>query len=759
MAAWAAPTVLSAAPTALIAAPTALTAELTANREEGVEAGLGARLLEREETGGRLDGWELRVRNGLGGYWKVGHPTLLQIEVVGPESLKGYVRIHTVDGDGVPVAYGDWPIAVEAGVASRLEAYAQHGRGLEAIEVSVWGADDTLKFRRALTDEERGVMLPATQPWIINVGQDLKLDQIAMRSGTSQLSSFTTSVVESMEGLPGSESGYAGAMLVVMGAGRVEGYSGMTEGQQRALTNWVEHGGRMVVTVGGATARLPEDSWIRGLLPGKILETLQGVDPGPLESWVNSSIPLSPLEAVRMDPRQATVDLTAMTRNREPFPLVMRHAMGFGLVTVLAVDLESPEIQVWEDRKALLEKLMGKQSRPTEGGKTFTLGFSDLSGQLRGMLDYFEGVQSASLTSLSFLVVLFLLLVGPIDYFVFTVWLQRPKWTWVTLGIVSLGMCGAIGYYQGQWKPLVAMHNTLEVMDIDAERGIAQGHAWVHLYAGVEGVYDVESASRPLGEASFTSGEHRLDWMGMPGSGLGGFESGLSADRGMPSYRIDGLGGEGGRIHQVGIQKASTKPLQVEWRGEWKGGKGDGREVQRFKVSKGSDLLEGKWRNDLGFDLLDGSLMYRNWQYGMPTRVVKDQELEFTTLSEPKDLARRLQLRMVVAGKERGVPWDPENRTALNRMMNMLLFYQAAGGESYVHLEHRYWSHLDFSELLKMDRAVIMGRVAEPLQVLKVTGGAGEVEVLENQRQSWVRIVLPVEVENRKKGAGDVSGL
>ena len=695
----------------------------------------------------------LKATHGLGGIWKVGFPTATKVEVTAQRAIKGYLQLQTMDGDGIPMTYAaqEWTVDLAAGQTQSVEIYAQHGRASEPIRIQLVEGEE-IAASLELTSTERGQTLPATQTWLVNLGGSLDLEQAALRTGGGGLSSFTVSHLERPEQFPESERGYDGVSLIAISTKDLSWVNALNAKQSSAIIQWVLHGGRVLVSLGESCLQLPKDSWLQSLLLGTIQDRLTDVDPGPLESWVNSGTPLQSLTCVRMESPKAIVDLTAMTSRREPFPMVLRYAMGFGQVTLLATDLDSEMLYKWNDRKNLTEKLIGRQVRANENATSYTMGFSDLSGQLRAALDVFPAVQSVTLTTLAFIVLLFLVLIGPIDYFVFNVWLKRPKWTWTTLMITTLISCAAIAWFRDSWKPKTLLLNSLDVMDIDQQTGTVMGTSWMHLYSGNEGLYDVESKVLPIGDSSVEIRQTTLDWMGLPGSGLGGFESAVSSDRGMPSYQIAGKGSST-MIHQMGIQTAATKSLQSHWVGEMKL-----KDETDLRVVLGSDLLEGVWQNGLEVDLLDASLMYRNWQYQMPSRVRAGQKIEFTVMSEPKDLARRFQRRQVVEGSERSVPWDPESRSDLDRLLEMLLFYQAAGGEGYVHLSHRYLNRYDYSDLLKMDRAIVLGRISQPMKSLKVKYSLGEhqesSEVMtgdegDKHRQSWIRLVLPVHVQRR----------
>ncbi len=192
-------------------------------------------------------------------------------------------------------------------------------------------------------------------------------------------------------------------------------------------------------------------------------------------------------------------------------------------------------------------------------------------------------------------------------------------------------------------------------------------------------------------------------------------------------------------IEGMGIPQAGTKALQASWSLPWKE-----MDASTLGLVPGSDMLEGNWTNPLKVDLLDGAVLYRNWLYPLPTRFPSGKAMEFSLTSQPKDLARRLQRRRMVEGAERSVPWNPFERNELDRLGELLLFYKAAGGESYTSLHHRYLKYLDLSDHLRLDRAIVLARIQGDTLPLHCDDGSGSNQVKLENGQTWVRIMIPV---------------
>ncbi len=72
-------------------------------------------------------------------------------------------------------------------------------------------------------------------------------------------------------------------------------------------------------------------------------------------------------------------------------------------------------------------------------------GYSDLAGQMRSALDRFTGVRQAPFWLVAGLIVAYILLIGPGDYFFLRKVVRRMEWTWLTFpSIVVLGEPGRL---------------------------------------------------------------------------------------------------------------------------------------------------------------------------------------------------------------------------------------------------------------------------------------------------------------------------
>jgi hypothetical protein len=371
-----------------------------------------------------------------------------------------------------------------------------------------------------------------------------------------------------------------------------------------------------------------------------------------------------------------------------------------------------------------------------------------MAGQLRSFLDVFPTVQSGNLLAIAGVIAMLVALIGPFDYLVIQRILEKPTWTWLSLGLWSTLCVGMVIGLVNWWKPDRELLNSIEIVDFDYATKSLRGAAFFSQYVGKSGSYNLDASTRELvGAASEVSSQNDetrmasdLNWFGQPGAGLGGFDSNVRTDFGFPSYHLLA----DGSVDRLGIPTSGTKALRTEWSRD---GLPDWPESQ-FRVTPGSDFLEGTWVNPLSEDLLEPVLVYRGWVYRLPSKIRAGATVTIAQSDIPKDLGRYLQQRQTVKDSESGQPWDTSGNVAATRLFDMLGLHRASGGIGYTGLSHRYLKNLDFSQLAYLNRVIILGRIAEPVAELSLVRAQEKLVVRNASRSSFVRFVLPIEIRS-----------
>ena len=183
---------------------------------------------------------------------------------------------------------------------------------------------------------------------------------------------------------------------------------------------------------------------------------------------------------------------------------MIRSALGMGTVCVVTADLDVGFIAEWKGRDrlvaSLLDDLMGTHSqgndRPDESRRNSAvthLGFSDLSGQLRAALDQFPGVRLVPFSLIAGVALLFVILIGPMDYFVLRRFAPRMEWTWLTFPLTLLGVSGLALGLANSWKGATPKRNVVDLLDIDTVTGTTRCTSWAHLYPVNAGQFPIDA--------------------------------------------------------------------------------------------------------------------------------------------------------------------------------------------------------------------------------------------------------------------------
>ena len=122
-------------------------------------------------------------------------------------------------------------------------------------------------------------------------------------------------------------------------------------------------------------------------------------------------------------------------------------------------------------------------------GQMTHVGYDDISGQLRSALDQYSRVTLVRFAWVAGLLVLYILVLGPVDFFGLHR-LGRPQWTWGTFPLIVIAFCLLAIWLSQRWKGSRVAVNQLDVVDVELEQGHGPGH---------DVGQRLQSASRPPG--------------------------------------------------------------------------------------------------------------------------------------------------------------------------------------------------------------------------------------------------------------------
>jgi hypothetical protein len=703
-----------------------------------------------------------RVELGFKNHFKVGIWTPVRVEVVGsPSGEKQRVEVTVADSDGVPTTASTPVTAAGAGHGSSAVIYTKVGRVGSSIQVSLLNGErrvdeQTLQPDAKAKPSSTAIALPSTAELIVSFGSAPFGLRDAFPNRESEGSQSARQVVEltHVSELPTDWFGYDAVDVLVISAANVDLCRELAADAKRydALTRWVELGGRLVVLCDGNAGKelLAAGGPLARFAPGKLAEVVRLIETetGPLERFagVTTTIAVSPgmiLRVPRLVDVVGNIEVSG-GRRASDLPLVVRSAHGLGEIAFVGVELSQPSFAEWSGRGAFLQALLHPYLSTTDSGdatqRLVTRGYNDLGGALRQQLGQsFVSVVPIGFAVVTALAILYILFLGPLDYLFVNRWVRRPWVAWVTFPLIIAAFCGAATALAA-WRNggAVMRANRLELVDVDTLAGRARGTLWATIYSPAARKFDLSVRGPELRADSKQGDEVLLSWWGLPGTGIGGMQSG-GIDLGIvrSGYRC---GPEKNSLLGVPVLASATKSLVSRWTSPVSS-------MIDAELADRDGLAAGSITNRTGFRLQNVRLLYGSWAY----------RLGDISAGKRVDVGEQLSPRKVktivthdalgetgtAKGAAEGQLFTPEKASA-KEILSLMMFYEAAGGYGFAHLPNRYQANCDLSRTLELGRAILVADAARPVAQLidDATGAA----VGDKQEESTViyRFVLPV---------------
>jgi hypothetical protein len=734
---------------------------------------------------------------GLQGCVKVGRWALARVDVA--EDSVTAVTLEAVDPHSNAVRFPLRKQTSPSGV--RFEGLFQVGR-LDAVpRIIVEHADGRVEQRRLTTEGpdtesvefvkpfRQSVVLLATLGNPAGFGSLDKVDsdnrtKAAKTSGRRESTRVRVLSYRDARLLPTDVRGYDALDVFV-----ISGDYPLNARQDAALQKWVREGGHLIFARGSRLEPFATDAGGKAAtgdarLAGWLPVTIQGQDwlrdLNGLEAFAGRRSPIifgGQIHAARIADPQTRPDRagTVLARGRNG-PLIVRVPFGFGRVTFCGIDLHEPPVSTWDEVDALGEKLLERavetiRSRGTRGRSQLAQsGTSDLGTQLHAILQDFPTVRRMTAFRTIGLLIVYILLIGPIDYFLVHRVLKRPRMTWITFPLLVAGATYLSIRSAEERNGNELRLNQFEVVDVDATLGSEgsgnPGEVWVHgsswftAYSSDSTHYDVRVRPTNLGGGPANSNqplpEPGLCWSGVTETVYGGMYRSGGLALGQLNYTVLP---ERGAIDRLPIPIWSTKTFRSEWRNSVPG-------LVESRLTFNEDgRLTGTVKHRFNVPIDEWILVYRGMLYrfvgtesggknaSIPPHV--DYQIAAASVQQSGLMDHLTGLRFRKEGAEddrmkttrlEQAPYDPADKDPL-KFLRSITFYQAIGGRKYTGLDNASLERMDLSGLLGMNRAVLVGRIRRPAaQVALSADGSGQPQFVTPTRlDTFVRILLPVE--------------
>ena len=393
--------------------------------------------------------------------------------------------------------------------------------------------------------------------------------------------------------------GYQSADLILLSTSNPDFVKDLISDKARLnpLKQWVLRGGKLVISGGQNHALLPslmeevlEAAENRDLtrikvVPGGLqVPRLQGIEayvqgqfPPPLEALPDKDGAPGKITIAHLQRKRGKdVEVLAETgEDKDKHPLLVRIPYGTGQILLTAFDLDQRPFSTWGGQNDFWKRLqvdMGVALSTADKLRKLDFdGFdnsntsNDVGGNLLSVLQAFPDVSNISFGWVALFIFVYIIVVGPLDYFFLKKVVKRLELTWITFPTVVL-VVSVVAYFTAYaLKGNDLLINKADLVDIDLEGQTGYGHTWFTLFSphqkhGGRGTERAVWAKTP-GEEDKAS-TVLLSWMGKPDESYGGMGRSRSQSlfRRTYNYAPDDTGLEG-----VPIQVWSMKSFDGSW--------------------------------------------------------------------------------------------------------------------------------------------------------------------------------------------------
>jgi len=692
------------------------------------------------------------VQIGFRGHHKQGYWVPVWTTVVaGGADVTTQLEITSLDGSGLEVKSArPAALSVPANQTLTMLEYVKIGRQDRGLSVALH-REGRPPIRKHVSYVDHPRPVNADAELILSLGGDIGVTEALARDASA--GQTTTVQLDSTDQLPIEWFGYEGVDTIVVTTFENRLLDAISRQQSEAIRQWVEMGGQLIFCVGADGERIltanENSAWkpLADLVPGRYVgvETLS--TSAALENYTGGGQALQ-MTAERRLPMTVLDDVRG---NLELFdigvngrrPMVVRAPSGFGRIVFVAFDLDQAPLSEWEGRSRMAVKLIRGESAQEklatarqQSGQVSHVGYHDLVGQLRGALDQFENVSFVAFSVVATLILVYIILIGPADFFFLKNVVGRMQLTWVTFPVIVVAFVALALVLKSQLKNDAILVNQVDLIDIDVSTGLLRGTTWAHLYSPVTETYDVAVHPVVTRNASAPT-TNLLSWQGMPGTGLGGLSSTATAASFAEPYAVESASATP-VLAGLPIPVGATSSISSRWwqRSEWA--------HEATLTSDADDLLRGTVINPLDVELHDCMIFYADWAYHLERirgRLAPGQTARAED-ERPRNLQWRMTRKAVKDMKDVATPWDPASFD-VPRIMEMMMFQGVAGGDQYTKLSHRYQDYIDLSTHLKNGRAILIGRIEERGTHVAVNGQ--EIDGDAGRHWTFCRIVFPVD--------------
>jgi len=283
-----------------------------------------------------------------------------------------------------------------------------------------------------------------------------------------------------------------------------------------------------------------------------------------------------------------------------------------------------------------------------------------------------------------------------------------------------------------------AAMNQIEIIDIDSLTRTVRGSNYASVYSPVTAAYS-------FGMSEFNdvipceNYQVLASWQGFPGTGLGGL--GRTSFQVLIDHQYE-VDLKNGQIRSIPVQHSGTRSLAARWSAE------SSLVVKSELVTEAaSGALRGTLQNPFDFDLHEALILFDGRVYPIGQVFKANAVVDIYDLSADSQGIDNYFTRNQSGSRRHSYRVWRTLDESLDRVVKQMMFNQEIGGERYTGLLHRYQSHLDLSHMLRLRRAVLVGKARRGMTEFVNRSQQNSGEPMASQVDRYYRVVLPVNME------------
>jgi hypothetical protein len=527
------------------------------------------------------------------GFWT---PVYVDVQAWAQGVPRGELVVESVDSDDVRNRYTVALPALEPNEQATVVAYTKPGS--QGSEITVTALIDG---KRVAQHQDSYAAMELGHQMFLAVGSHLPGLRSALNpkdpnrpegepAETRDQGPRHVTSVDDVRSLPNRWYAYEAVDLLILTTGDRDFLTALTndrEGRKEAIAEWVRRGGRLLVSVGRNQDMVAKLDVIHSLLPVAVTgltprPQLQSVrvfsrSDQPFQAGTRRTDPSAarpPIEVAKLEPKPGREVDTVLVEHNGPL-VIARGAYGLGRVTVVAFDLDKDPFTTWLEAgqrgfwNALLDQTApAYKPEPADQGRNaafYQPENHDLATQLQMNLEDFQDVPVISFGWVALFILIYILIVGPLDYFFLKKVVKRLELTWITFPTVVITI-SVVAYFTAYWlKGNDQRVNKVDFIDLDLHTQQAYGTSWFTVFSPRIQHYTV--GLEPVMPDWVAPGDGKappvvVSWLGRPETGWGG--SARAGSQGLFRRAYDYAPDAAGLIG-VPIQVWSTKSFTAQW--------------------------------------------------------------------------------------------------------------------------------------------------------------------------------------------------